>query len=160
MGTRADFYIGKGLKSEWLGSIAWDGYPEPYEKKGMWEPCDEEAWRERIHKFAKMRDDWTSPDMGWPWPWNTSATTDYAYTWKDGLVWISNGCKWLAYDDYRTASAEYQRLYKIAEASEDPVWPNENWWEDLGPGATFPDMSERQNVTLGPRSGVLVLGVR
>jgi hypothetical protein len=28
MGTRADFYIGCGRDSEWIGSIAWDGYPD------------------------------------------------------------------------------------------------------------------------------------
>ena len=28
MGTRADFYIGKGTDAEWLGSIAWNGYPD------------------------------------------------------------------------------------------------------------------------------------
>ena len=28
MGTRADFYVGKGKDSEWLGSIAWDWYPD------------------------------------------------------------------------------------------------------------------------------------
>lgn len=26
MGTRADFYIGRGPDAEWLGSVAWDGY--------------------------------------------------------------------------------------------------------------------------------------
>lgn len=28
MGTRADFYVGKGPNAEWLGSTAMDGYPE------------------------------------------------------------------------------------------------------------------------------------
>ena len=28
MGTRADFYIGRGATAEWIGSIAWDGYPD------------------------------------------------------------------------------------------------------------------------------------
>lgn len=27
MGTRADFYVGRGEQAEWLGSIAWDGNP-------------------------------------------------------------------------------------------------------------------------------------
>ena len=89
MGTRADFFVGKGIDSEWLGSIAWDGYPEPYEKHGMWADCDVAEWRARIAKFAKTRDDWTSPEMSWPWPWETSATTDFAYTCADGKVWIA-----------------------------------------------------------------------
>lgn len=28
MGTIADFYVGRGPKAEWIGSIAWDGYPD------------------------------------------------------------------------------------------------------------------------------------
>ena len=27
MGTRADFYVGRGESAEWLGSVAWDGNP-------------------------------------------------------------------------------------------------------------------------------------
>jgi hypothetical protein len=27
MGTRADFYVGRGPDAEWLGSVAMDGYP-------------------------------------------------------------------------------------------------------------------------------------
>ena len=27
MGTRADLYIGRGTDAEWIGSVAWDGYP-------------------------------------------------------------------------------------------------------------------------------------
>jgi hypothetical protein len=27
MGTRADFYVGRGKDAEWLGSVAFDGYP-------------------------------------------------------------------------------------------------------------------------------------
>ncbi len=27
MGTRADFYTGRGQTAQWLGSIAWGGYP-------------------------------------------------------------------------------------------------------------------------------------
>jgi len=31
MGTRADFYVGRGETAEWVGSVAWDGYPnEPW----------------------------------------------------------------------------------------------------------------------------------
>jgi len=28
MGTRADFYVGIGPEAEWVGSIAYDGYPD------------------------------------------------------------------------------------------------------------------------------------
>lgn len=36
MGTRADFYIGRGENAEWLGSIAWDGDPWPTPSNPEW----------------------------------------------------------------------------------------------------------------------------
>ena len=133
MGTRADFYVGRGAEAEWLGSIAWDGYPD-----GNPEPvlgtATEEAYRAAVGRMLdEERDHATLPDMGWPWPWNDSATTDFAYAWDDG-VWISSfGHSWVKAGEY------------------DPD-------DDSGAkDATFPDMAARKALTLGPRSGVLVL---
>lgn len=33
MGTRADFYVGRGEQAQWLGSIGWNGYPEGINKE-------------------------------------------------------------------------------------------------------------------------------
>ncbi len=33
MGTRADFYIGRGPTAEWIGSLPLDGYPEGIDAK-------------------------------------------------------------------------------------------------------------------------------
>lgn len=85
MGTRADFYVGTGDKAEWLGSIAWDGYEWAED-----ESCDlakaetEQGFREAVAQILSGREDATTPDMGWPWPWNDSGTTDYAYFFVDG----------------------------------------------------------------------------
>lgn len=131
MGTRADFYMGRGTRAEWLGSIAWDGYPESI-SAAILDATDGPAYREAVRAFLASREDATFPDMGWPWPWEDSRTTDYAYAFSRGKVWASN----------------YGRAWQPAR-------------EDSRPGpkvARFPNMKARQAVTLGPRSGVLVFG--
>lgn len=85
MGTRADFYVVKNGEYEWLGSIAWDGYPDamPPIIRGA---GTESIFREEVQRLLKRRDDATTPDMGWPWPWDTSETTDYTYAWLEDEV--------------------------------------------------------------------------
>src|SRR5205085_462948 len=87
MGTRADFYVGRGEGATWLGSIAWDGYPEGgvAELLGI---KDKHAWMAAVHRFIVSREDGTTTDLGWPWPWEDSNTTDFSYTWDDG-VWVT-----------------------------------------------------------------------
>ena len=116
MGTRADFYVGVGGSAEWIGSVAWDGH-EWAEAPELLIPSakTEGEFREAVALALTERDDATTPDMGWPWPWDTSSTTDYAYYFAHGVV------RWDERDDW-------------------------------------PDMSEIKNVTLGDRSGVIVVG--
>ena len=91
MGTRADFYLKTERhylkQSDWLGSIAWDGYPEgiPDDLKKAKTPRE---FVDALLRFSKNRDDWTSTDLGWPWPWETSALTDYAYIFYKNKVHI------------------------------------------------------------------------
>ncbi len=88
MGTRADFYIGRGVGAEWLGSIAWDGYPSgitPALKRAK----TEEDFRTEFAAFLQYREDATLPSDGWPWPWDDSQTTDYAYAFDAGRVYAS-----------------------------------------------------------------------
>jgi len=130
MGTRADFYVGRGKDAEWLGSIAWDG-----------DECGEaipkartvRQYRTRVTTFLKSRDDATFPKDGWPWPWNDSGTTDCAYAFDVGKVWKEYSGKWVG--------IRYNR-------------------EDAPKNAmpcVFPKMSARKNVTMGPRSGLIVI---
>lgn len=136
MGTRADFYVGRGEKAEWLGSIAWDGNPEPYVKDGLFADGDEAEWRARVSAFLATRDDATVPSDGWPWPWEDSRTTDYAYALDGGSVWGSCfGSKWF-------------------KANETKPEHDDGSPQDV----VFPNMKDKQNVTLGKRSGVLVFG--
>lgn len=86
MGTRADFYIGRGQQAEWLGSVAWDGYQWHEEDGPLMQAKTPDEFRETVASIAKQRDDFTSPADGWPWPWDDSRTTDYAYVLHDGKV--------------------------------------------------------------------------
>lgn len=133
MGTRADFYIGRGAEAEWLGSIAWDGYPGGIPSHVL-EATTPEGFKAALVNFAAERDDWTNPSEGWPWPWDDSRTTDYAYALDEGKVWGSCfGYGWF-----------------------DATQPEPDREEDAVKTADFPNMAERKNVTVGKRSGVLI----
>jgi len=131
MGTRADFYVGTGKDAEWLGSIAYDGYRVNDMKEADakdnadFEACwaiksatNETDYRAAVVTLLSLNDDATLPADGWPWPWDDSHTTDYAYAFVDG------SCK---------------------------AFP----W---GKGVDWPNMKDRQNITLGKRSGLLIIG--
>lgn len=100
MGTRADFYVGRGESAEWLGSIACDGYPD-----GV--PMDvrrantEEEYRAAVAAFFSVDPDFVSlPADGWPWPWEDSRTTDYAYAFDGGQVYAAGfGHRWWPADE-------------------------------------------------------------
>lgn len=134
MGTRADFYIGRGVDAEWLGSIAWDGYPSGIDKTLLRAKSDE-GYRAALGEFFDGREDVTLPAAGWPWPWDDSSTTDYAYAFDGGKVWASSfGHKWF-----------------IATRKEPDG--------DTPQGAVFPKFSqERMAPTGSKKSGVILIG--
>jgi hypothetical protein len=135
MGTRADFYIGRGKDAKWLGSIAWDGMPE-HIPANLLNSKTKTTFIKRL-KALETRDDWTSPFMGWPWPWDNSQTTDYAYAFDAGTVWASSfGHAWF-----------------------DPLGPESDDADDEDFGKEeFPNMAEGAKVTYGKRSGVIIMG--
>ena len=138
MGTRADFYLGRGPAAEWLGSIAWDGYPEGIDA-AVKRAKTEADYKSALEEFFRGRDDVTTPDRGWPWPWETSKTTDYAYAFDGGKVFASCfGGPWFN-----------PRARKRPDEDDN--------YDRSGPPATFPNMKDRQNVTLGKRSGLIVI---
>lgn len=143
MGTRADFYLGTGKDAEWLASIAWDGYPDGIDSAVM-EATTEEAFKAELAKFLQPRDDVTLPERGWPWPWDNSGTTDYSYWFADGKVYVSNfGNLLVPYAGWLKANEdELDDFSKIDGAITHDM----------------PDMSSRKNLTLGKRSGLLIIG--
>lgn len=147
MGTRANFYVGRGSEAEWLGSIAWDGYPDGVfdanRPSALPMKASEDEWRSAVAEFLAQREDGTLPEHGWPWPWDDSGTTDYAYALDDGVVYASGfGYGWFA----------------VAEG--EPRDEDDERDRSGGKTAVFPDMRERKNFTMGTRSGVMVIGAQ
>lgn len=143
MGTRADFYVGRGPSAEWLGSIAWDGHPET--RLPQLDGSSEQAYRASVEAILAKEDHATRPADGWPWPWEDSRTTDYAYAFDAGEVWTACfGYRW------RDRVVSLRPLTDEEEAEDD----------SRGKQCAFPNMKDRQNVAWGQRSGILVFGVK
>lgn len=131
MGTRADFYVGNGESAQWVGSIAWDGYVEGIDEDVL-SANSLDSYLSALGRFFRKRDDVTLPKDGWPWPWETSHTTDCAYCFVDGKTEIySWGCGPMTREQ----------------------WENEDYEP---PRAVFPEMSTGSVVLRGPRSGLIV----
>lgn len=152
MGTRADFYVGRDpVTMEWLGSIAWDGHPDNDEYDPIFEAETEEDYRTAVAGLAAKRDDWTAPADGWPWPWKDSHLTDCSYTFEEGGVLCSDGRGWIPALEVRQGildAIKSEGCFSLADIFEGAI------------DAAWPDMSDRQKVTSGPRSGLIVLGGR
>lgn len=155
MGTRADFYVGRGKQAEWIGSIAWDGYPNGIEDNGKQTggtkaltATTEEDFRQGVKEFGVCRNDFTDPaERGWPWPWDTSATTDYAYAYDDGKVYGSGyGRPWFEINLDQTNGGEPLDEDEDGNEIEVPTTP----------APVFPDMRERQEVRFDEGSGLIV----
>ena len=146
MGTRADFYIGKGLDSVWLGSIGMDGDPgnvaDELSFSAKTPIADEDDWVESVAVVFRGHTEHTLPERGWPWPWDDSNTTDYAYTLDQGRVWASNfGCEWrplenYLFDDYSETLNALPSKIEI-----------------------FPDMSKIQNIRYDSGNAPMIFGV-
>jgi len=94
MGTRADFYVGKGLLSEWIGSIEYDGHPDRI-PESILVSRTLNSFVKNVNKFIceRKRDntykDGISKEDGWSWPWDSSRHTDYSYAIDGNKVWAS-----------------------------------------------------------------------
>ncbi len=132
MGTRADYYVGRGENATWLGSMAWDGYPSAIDM-AILEATSEDVYRELVREYINNRDDGTLPEHGWPWPWNDSRTTDFAYTLDEGQVWASRfGGPWQKATEWDDKDSEEK-------------------------SAEFPDMSQLKNMQYGRKSGLITI---
>lgn len=83
MGAMADFYVGRGAGATWIGSIAWDGYPDGIDNSIL-SAKNEGEYRRAVRDFLAGRIDAMRPADGWPW--GSSGDADYVYAF-DGTVW-------------------------------------------------------------------------
>jgi hypothetical protein len=119
MGTRADFYVGIGPSAEWIGSTSFDGDPEGL-GAGPLAAQDETSFRAEVE--AMLTDPsllTTRPSEGWPWPWEDSRTSDFAYAWTDrGPLLSAYGHQWCTLADYLNPD---ERVYKLPKLGDDEV---------------------------------------
>jgi hypothetical protein len=161
MGTRADFYSGKGKTAEWLGSIAWDGNRDGICQQIL-NCTSDAAFRHAVASFLASRDDGTTPDQGWPWPWEDSGMSDCHYWFFDGRCWEGRGeCK--RYGEVYVPADEPEPDWSLIEkADQDHADAVEAALYDAWLGGRdrieFPDMSVKKNVTFGARSGLMIIG--
>jgi hypothetical protein len=134
MGTRADFYVGRGEHSEWLGSVGYDGYPESIPNT-IFDARKEEEFRTRVVEFLSQQESSTFPSDGWPWPWQSSHLTDFVYAFENIRVFASHfATEWF-----------------------DPHEPVPNI-DELPKVVIFPDMSKMKHRELfGPHSGIMAI---
>jgi len=87
MGTRAAFWMGDPAnleQREWIGCVAWDGYPSAFEELAS---CNEAGFRAAVMRMQANRKDFSTPAKGWPFPWSDDVfLTDYTYAFFDGAV--------------------------------------------------------------------------
>jgi hypothetical protein len=117
----------------WLGSVAWDGYPQGMPASVL-DAADERSFVSAVLDMIAGREDGTNPEQGWPWPWEDSCTTDFAYTWTtDGVRASCFGGPWCD--------------------------PHAEPPEHDGPKVPMPNMTAIQRVDYGKRSGAIFLNV-
>ncbi len=141
MGTRADFYVGNGKEAEWLGSIAWDGYPQNDDLAEILGAQTELDYRQLVKSVLGARDDATFPENGWPWPWEDSGTTDFSYHFVENKIRVCCfGRGMIPVAEALGGNIEYDKL--------------EEW--------AFPDMTERKKVAPpgSKRSGLITVSGR
>lgn len=114
MASKADFYVGRGPGAEWLGSLEWDGMPVGIIIE-IREATDEQVYRDAVMRFLNRRPDAHFPETGWPWKWDTSLATNYAYAFDKGRVFASCfGSSWWKADaeepDHKTLTAKAARF--------------------------------------------------
>lgn len=137
MGTRADFYVRKDNQMEWLGSKAWDGYPDGIDEAVL-KSETETDFRGNLSKFFSDNDDISTPENGWPWPWKDSRTTDYSYIFENGKVMASN--------------YGYPLFDPMAAEEENEEGDDEQKMENY-----FPDMTLVQSVQFGSKKGGIII---
>jgi len=149
MGTRADFFVqikpGTMRVKDWRGSLAWDAYPLGIEHAEVGVPGflaiqTTREFLEAINLVFAKRDDFTHPDMGYPWPWADALLTDFAYVFNE--------------PEHRVDVYRFGRLIPPDHVRDEP------FYEVEGEKATlFPDMTSKQKVTIGKRSGLIIVQV-
>jgi hypothetical protein len=97
---RADFYIGLGAEAEWLGSMGDGGHPSEvtsvhdlFNLNGDVDDYTEDTFRQMVESILDDTPDYVlvsraSTGGWWPWGYDTSVGTPFAYAWNNGCIHV------------------------------------------------------------------------
>lgn len=130
--TRADFYVGIGLNAKYLGSVYSDGDSIPASIKRARTP---EKFEKAVAKLLKKENGSTT----WPWPWETSATTDFSYWLEDSKLYVVN----------------FGRGYRVIEQRRGRPASFERTWEmpAHAPSETLPELTDPEHTIVVDQNG-------
>lgn len=86
--TKADFFLGRGDNSVWLGSVGSHGRPETLNREIV-RAESEAAFTIAVGSMVQTLPQGVWPELGWPWRWPNSGQTDYTYVFDDGQIFVS-----------------------------------------------------------------------
>ena len=138
MGTRADFWIGYGPEASWLGSVAWDG--DQWLQPELAALKSEAAFRQFVQDILAGDDSATRPEQGWPWPWEDSTTTDYAYVFEQPTKVAAKQTGHVVV--YKFGTRVWAKGKHLANGRKQYDWRN---------------MRDVQQIDFGQRSGLIIL---
>src|ERR1700677_2723737 len=130
VGTRADFYVGRGLDAQWIGSGSHDGYPcHPGIPLAVRAASSAAAFRAAVARLldrTEARGTAMRPERGWPWPWADSRASDYGYFYERGAVWVcAHGCGWLRATPWRRGERSPKLMsWDVPHMSKGPQHPD------------------------------------
>lgn len=119
----------------------------------------EKKFRKRVAKLLAADESASTLETGWPWPWEYSNTTDYSYAFDGDTCYVTCfGLGWRSAAEAKIHKKAWKKYEKKMNSDPDS---NDDCPEELfddNEQCTFPNMKKQQNVTLGKRSGVLIVG--
>lgn len=86
MGTRCDFYLGRGLQAKYLGSVGHDAFADEMAVVFA-DITTEEQFTERLKEVFSQYGE-IAAHHGWPWPWPSSVLTDTVVAFDEGRAWL------------------------------------------------------------------------
>jgi hypothetical protein len=117
MGTRCDFYAGRGVSATYLGSVARDGYPDEMASY-LAGATTREAFDSGLSALFAERGG-VGTDGAWPWPWKDSHTTDSAIAFDAGRLWVTHHSgRWAPLNDMDNPGDEPVVVADMASAEE------------------------------------------
>lgn len=108
MATRAAFWLGDPsnlAQREWLGCVAYDGYPNGAVTADLEAVTAPEQLRAWVAEHLALCSDFAAPSRGWPFPWDDDIyLTDFTYAFFDGQLQVA--CFYSGFLLYREVAAK------------------------------------------------------